>query len=604
MKVCRFSKNKLVVKCSDIHELQNVQSICDGRKVRNKNQTIIPIGSIGKLRMFDMVEYLDDTAEVLKHHINSVGTRERNVIKIKGQDMDNVRFDYDYKGVYSHIMGHQKMLFNLIVYTNGAALLADPGLGKTGPSLWGIDHKMTQGKVVRTMYITLSSLKDNVHSEIKTELPHRTSVVLKGSAHADKVLNKKYKRDVLNKDYDIYIASYESMNNLSELFSDDFFDMVILDEVQRIGNPSSNQTKAIVRKFENAKFKYILTGTLNANNLMSFFMPYRFMGADFVPYANYYRYRKEYMTTVDPDERIWVNRAGAVAATADVIAKSAITFKVEECLDMPPVSYNKVFCSMAPDQEKAYKSAVEDMVIEIKSVCNKCEDSDTCELKYARDNSLDTKGLGCVNSSATIDSAVILARKIHQIASGFFIDSWVEVDDAGKETKHQEVHNFKTNPKKKIILDTIDSIPSDEKVLIFGIYTSFLESIYNDLVKKYGHKSVIRCWGSDDAFKAVEEFKKPGKRFLIGNQTKLGTGLNIQFSRYQLYTMNSFSFVQREQAIGRQWRKGQSGKVMVYDFFTRDSVDDHIYDTLLAKKSLSMSLEAWSKITQRKAGAK
>ena len=601
MIVKRFDERSLLVGMQSSHTLTSVQGACDGRKVRGENRIIIPNKSVEKLELFenpDHIRWDGDTRDVWIAVKRARLTRQANVVKIREQiGTDNIRFDYEYNGSYPSIMDHQKILYNLIVYTSGCALLADPGLGKTGPSLWGIDQRMKQGKVKKTLYITLSSLKPNVAAEIAKEIPGRTCVVLKSTDHADKVINKKYKSEKKNLDYDIYIANYESMTNFVDVFLADYFDMVILDEVQRVGNPKSNQTKAIIKKFEHIPYKYILTGTLNANNLMSFFMPFRFMGADFVPYSNYYTYRREYMFTVDPDERIWKPRPGAVDHTAKIIGLNSVTFKVDECLDMPDVKYNRMSCDMEGDQLKAYTKAKSDMIADIEGLCLFCEHLDTCELYKARKTGTDTPDMPCLNPGAIMDSALIQARKLHQIASGFYINSWTDVDDEGREVKRQEVFDFKSNPKMKLIMETIDTVPSDEKILIFGSYTHAIELLVSALRKKYGEKSVVTGYGSDDAFEAVEQFKSSNARFLIGSN-KLKTGLNIQFAKYMMFINNDFSFVQREQAIGRCWRKGQTGTVVVYDFISRESIDEHVIGVLDGKKDLSLTLEQWSKILQ------
>jgi SNF2 family DNA or RNA helicase len=453
--------------------------------------------------------------------------------------------------------------------------------------LWAIDKKIQEGKIRKCLFITLSGLKDNVLAEIKTEIPHRSGIVLKSKDHADKVLNKKFKSSKKNLDYDIYISNYESMNTLVELFDDYYFDMVILDEAHRVGSPGSNQTKAIVKKFETAKYKYISTGTINANNLMSFYMPFRFLGADTVPIANYYGFREKYMVSVDPDGRIWVPRPGSKPVVATIIGRISVLFKKEDCMDLPGVTYNRLSCEMTGDQKRTYKKAKEDMIIQLDEICNACE--------YGKECSRTTED--CINEAAFMKNSLVLAKKLHQMASGFYIDSYVEVSETGVEKPVQNIIDFSTNSKMKLLMSTLDNIPDDRKVIIWATYTHSIEMIVDALRKRYGDV-VVPAYGSIDGFEAMEEFKNSNKKYMAANTTKMGTGYNAQFSNYMIFFDNSFSFVVREQAIGRQDRKGQTNKVTVYDLITTDSIDEHIMRVLDDKGDLSVRLSQFAKVLQ------
>ncbi len=590
MKVSRVSTSRFLIGCGDTGRLELMKSVMDGSKVRGKNQITVPITALSKLKMFEGDEHIlyeDDSKKVVERVAYNSALRSKNVAKIKAQYVEkDMPFVYDYKGAYSSIMKHQKTMFNMMKYTNACAILSDPGTGKTGPLLWAIDQKMTEGKVKRCLFITLSGLKDNVLAEVETELPHRDGIVLKNAAHADKLINKKYKVDAKNADYDIYIANYESMFNIVDTFDDYFFDMVILDEVHRCGSPKSRQTKAIVNKFEAAKYKYISSGTLNANDLMSFYMPYRFLGADVVPYANYYTFRGNYMTAVDPEQRMWRPKLGAKEAVSKIIGKSAVLFKKEDCMDLPGVTYTTRYCELEGEQKKVYNQAKKDMVIQIAAL-SPCEHDGECNEE------------NCTNHEILIDNALILARKLQQIASGFYIDSWTEIDEeTGREERKQNIVDFAVNSKMRLLLETIESIPEDRKIIVWASYTHSVEMIMTRLRNKYGDQCIISAYKGQDGFTQVEEFKKPGKRIMVCNTVKMSTGYNIMFSDYQIFFDNTFSYVVRKQAIGRQDRKGQTNKVNVIDIPTRNTIDEHIMNSLDSKEDLDKILGQFSKILQ------
>jgi SNF2 family DNA or RNA helicase len=83
---------------------------------------------------------------------------------------------------------------------------------------------------------------------------------------------------------------------------------------------------------------------------------------------------------------------------------------------------------------------------------------------------------------------------------------------------------------------------------------------------------------------------------LLGNPIKLGVGQNIQFTNYQIFLNNSFSYFRREQAISRQDRKGQTQKVSVFDVLAKKSIDLQILKCLDNKKDLDITLSKFSRL--------
>jgi len=589
MKVHLLEDNphELMISTANKSTLDLLKNCLDGKKVFKKNQIVIPVKATANLPSFKGIEPIDFETEEAKNTVNKIMLDVYNnflvIANIKNGD---IIFDYDYKGPYEGFMQHQKVMYNVMTRSDFGAILGDPGTGKTLAFLAAIDERIKKGEVTRALIITLSGLKKNIEAEAAIQIPHRDCIVYRSKKHADQVINKRFSRENKNKDYHIHITNYEAMSASGELIKDGYFDMIILDEAHRVGSPRSSQTREILKRFENAKYKYIATGTLNANNVMSFYMPYRFMGADVVPYSNYYAYRSQHMRTVDPDRHIWVPKQGALSETAKVIGRSAVQYKKEDCMDLPDLVFIRLSTEMHGAQKYAYRDAKEDMVLKLDKLCEGCEHTETC-----------TRDV-CINDKAIIDTALVLLRKLHQIAAGFYIASTTTVDDDGNETVEQEIIEFDDNPKLKLLLETVENIPSSEKIIIWASYTYSIEKIKSKLVSIYGESSVVTGYGTQDAFTQVEKFREHHARFLVANTKKMSTGLNIQFSSYQIFYDNTFSLIDREQAIGRQHRKGQDNKVTVYDLVTTNTVDEYILETLIGKQDLAVTLSQFAKVLQ------
>lgn len=583
MKITNFDNHHFLIGCDDRELLDAMQARMDGYKVRMKNQIVIPIKSGPKIYQFakNGIDW-DPKAKLIVQKIQqNAEKRIKNIRKIRAQYGGDIKFDYQVSGIYEPL-AHQKIMYNVMMYSDVAAILADPGTCKTGPYLWAIDSKIKKGLIKKALVITFSNLKKNVLAEAAIQVPHLKCAILKDALSARKILQKSYKIAKKNIDYDIYIASYESMFSIKEFFGDEYFQMVVLDEAHRIGSPTSRQTKSIISKFENTLYKYIITGTLHSNNTMSFFMPFRFMGPDTVPHADYYDFRRVHMFTVDPNGYIWRDAPGTKEIVKQIVGGLSVVFTKDECLDLPPIIYQKLSCPMEGEQEKFYKEMERDLISTIDQMCSKCDKQDNCDSSCSND--------------IVAKSALVLSRKLHQIASGFYINTKITVDDNGRERNDSNTIFLKENPKLNLLIQTLNNIPQGKQVIIWSPYIPAIKLIEARLTDAFGKDCFITCYEDQDAFDQVRKFENEKIPYIIANPTKMGVGQNIQFSHYQIFFMNSYSFVLRDQAEGRQHRKGQNEKVTVIDLVTEGTIDEIVLKALLKKKDLNISLSQLAKV--------
>ena len=581
-----LDKNHFVIGCDDRDLLATMQEHMSGKKILRQNKISIPLKSGTKIYRFQKYGIKwGNGAKDLVEQIAANAIKRREIIdKIKKQYGNVIKFEYDCKGIYDPLE-HQKIMYNCIVYPDVSNVMADTGTCKTGPYLWAIDERIKRGHVKKALIITMSDLKKNVLEEMKIQVPHLTGIILKGKAQADKIINKKYTVKKKNIDYDIYIGNYESMFSVLTITPDDYFDMVVLDEAHRIGAPGSRQTKEIVKKFEFSKYKHVLSGTLISNNMMSFYMPFRFLGPDTVPYAKYWAFRGEFMHTVDPDGHMWKPNYGSQEKVSKIIGSISVRFRKEECLDLPPLIREINSCDMEPGQRKLYTEMKNDLVTMIDDMCGQCDIKDNCDKSC--------------ESTIVANNALVLTEKLRQIASGFYINTRISLDDKGKEIKTRNVIYLNENPKLRLLINTLNNIPPDRKVIIWSTYIPAITLIKKALGNAFGHDRYLTCYQKQDAFEQIQKFKDPQYTWLIGNPAKMGHGHNIQFSNYSVFFNNSYSYIQKDQAEGRQYRQGQENHVTVIELAVRNTVDELILKAMEKKIDLSLSLSHWARILKR-----
>lgn len=587
IKVSFHGDKRLKIECYDRNLLENMKMVMDGRMIRGQMAILVHYKSSPKLIMFKSypIEFAPGVLDFIKKVHRHAITRVQTIDKIRKQYGHKPHFDYEYKGVYDAPLEHQKIMFNGLIYTDACALLADPGTCKTASYLWAIDKRIQRGQVKKALIVTLAPLKENVFEEMEKQVPHLKGVVLQNTMQADKILNKTYKSAKKNVDYDIYIGNYESMFRIEELVPEGYFDMVVLDEAHRAGNPTSRQTKAILSAFDFVLYKYIVTATLHANNLISFFMPFRFLGPDTVPFAHWMEFRRRFMYSVDPDGHIWKPAPGSITEVTKITGKVSILFKKEDCLDLPPLIQETVSCEMTSGQSKLYEQMKKDLIAIIEDMCDKCDKRGTCDMS-------------CMDT-VSAKNALVLLTKLRQICCGFYINTRIRVDENGKEVNDSNIITLPENPKLDLLMQTISCIPADRKVVIWSTYVHAIELIKTRLDKAFGPRRVLTCYKSQNTYAMVQKFKEPQHQFMVAMISKMGVGQNMQYSNYQIFFNNSYSSIQREQALGRQHRQGQTEKVTAFDLVMKKSIDEIVLATLLYKKDLAITLSRLSVVIQK-----
>ena len=575
-----------ILEVNDKEKFDFLKPILGGFKIRNKKEFIFPkkaAHSIWKYFPGIKVKCSKDIQKEIKKIYDFKKKRKKNISLIKEQyEKGKILFEYDASKAKYEPTDHQKIMYNMIRYANCSGLFAEAGTMKTGSYLWAIDDYIKNEMVKRALIITLSGLKYNVLAEMKIQIPHRTGIVLDGKVHATKVFRKQFKKESMNRDYDIYIANYESMFSIEGLFDEKFFDLVLLDEAHRICYPSTRQAKTILNKFISTKYKYIVTGSLNDHDIMSHHTPIRFLGEDNVPIVHYPTAKADYMYEVAPN--IWIEKPFKRKEVAQIVADIGVEYrKIDVIKSLQPILSIPKYAEMSPEQKRMTEELKKELVTTITDMCDNCSCKDNCN------NSC----LNTINGK----NALVVVGKFQQIANGFVQRT---IKRVGDDKKEETIYiDFKENPKLKLLDDIIEEI-GNNKVIIWSNRIRSLETIYNHLQKKYKNKKgkdALRIWRNDNAFKTVERFKDSAFQFLVANPAKAGVGLNIQFSSFAITFDNSYSYREYTQKVSRQHRKGQKERVTVFQICLKDSIDLAVIKALQKRKNLSFDLGKLARIT-------
>ena len=186
---------------------------------------------------------------------------------------------------------------------------------------------------------------------------------------------------------------------------------------------------------------------------------------------------------------------------------------------------------------------------------------------------------------AVIDENLELAGnaylQLRQLSSGFIT---FKGDDERIKVK------FDDNPKLDVLIELIEAMPSDCKMVIFHEYRFSNEMIRSKLTElKIPHAHIVG--GQRDQITQLTKFRTdPNCRILAINIKSGSSSLNLQFANYLVFFEQPTSAIDRQQAEARVWRSGQQKHVMIYDLFVQGTYDQRDFEANKAGENLLQRL--------------
>lgn len=218
-----------------------------------------------------------------------------------------------------------------------------------------------------------------------------------------------------------------------------------------------------------------------------------------------------------------------------IIQHRSITYRWDECIDLPPLVPNVEEVSLPAEPESYYEQFAK---------------------QFLRRNS----------SYAERRNAFIRMR---QVSSGFvgFTD-----DETGKRAEVA----FDENPKLDRLLELVEQLPRGCKFVIFYEFTWSGHRIHEAL-EKMGVRHAWSWGGSGDPRKIQDEFDHDERvRGMLANHRKGAYANNWQRANYLWFYESPVPVIDREQAERRVRRQGQARTVFQSDLVCRGTVDARI----------------------------
>ncbi|WP_243129275.1 DEAD/DEAH box helicase [Hathewaya massiliensis] len=426
--------------------------------------------------------------------------------------------------LYEHQVKAVKKLQQIKV----GALYMEMGTGKTRTALELIKTRLDKGKVNHVTWLCPCSVKENLKRDIKKHCIGDLSMftvcgieTLSSSIRANSALLE------LVKQRNCYL---------------------VVDESNLVKNHMAQRTKNIIRLAEYCKYKLILNGTPISRNEKDLFSQWYILDWRILGYQSFWSFAANHLE-YDPHIPNKVNKCLNTDYLVRKIAPYTYQVKKEECLDLPPKTYETVYCDLTYEQDEHYQKVADDLMFEV--------DDLEPETIYR------------------------LFSGLQSVIAGFRVTTGKHLN------KKPFFKNSLDNPRMQTLLDIIKGM--EEKAIIFCKYTYEIETICKLLGDKavpfYGELNQKQRQKNLDLFKNEIQF-------LVANKTCAGYGLNLQFCSYVIYYSNDWDYATRSQSEDRVHRIGQDKNVHIIDICAAYTLDERILKCLQRKENLVDSFKS------------
>ena len=336
-------------------------------------------------------------------------------------------------------------------------------------------------------------------------------------------------------------------------------DLIIADESQRIKTHDAEQSKAMHKLGDQARYKMILSGTPVQNDAIDIFSQYRFLDPTVFGF-NFYPFRSRYAVMGG------FNRKQIVGyRNLDQLIKKehSIAYRVtkEEAIDLPEQTFENRYITLNRKERGLYDQLRRSSVAELEG-------------------------------GGTITATTVLTRllRLQQFTGGFLVE-----DDADRP---QLVSRGKLDALADILQDYV--IDGRKKLVIFARFIPEVMEIIKlseSILCKSGKKTVaiygeIKKESRGDIVRQFQE--DPDTMVFVGQIDTAGTGITLTAANTCVYYSVNFNFATYSQSLSRIHRIGQRNLCTYIHLVTEKTADEMILSALAKKEDLAKTVvDTW-----------
>lgn len=450
---------------------------------------------------------------------------------------------------------------NALVNNRFLILADDAGLGKTYTLISAIEFLSKTRDVCKGLIVAKSSLLYNWLTEIE-KFSHLKAVVMAGNTDT----RHRIIQEFATNDTQILIMSYDTyrrdLEQLKALNKRRVLDFCALDEAHVALNPESQIGKAIhAIPFRR---KYVLTATPFKNHPLEL---YNFLKWGGLTNDNPYQFRHRYgiFGGYQNKQVIGVKR---VSELKEMINRCMLRRLKCDKLDLPPITFKPVKLIMTTEQQCMYDAIKNEIVDELENAAFEMPSNPLTVLMRLQQVTASLDLLGAPVSplnSVKIDKLLELVKTITERGEKAIIFS-----------------------KFRSMVDLVaEKLAAYSPAIIHGDTDS------QGLTEVQAQRKAKKT-GEDVELLMASERQREVNRFNNDPACKVAVlsgagreGLNMQAGTHCIFLDHPWTYADYEQSFSRIYRIGQEKPVTVWDFMCEGTVDEHVYDIVMSKKSVS-----------------
>lgn len=438
-----------------------------------------------------------------------------------------------------------------------AALLLDPGLGKTAITLAAITILREEGVLDRALVIAPLRVCHQVWPKeaAKWDDFHGLRVhVLHGKGRTEEALKRR--------DVDVFVINPEGLDWLLELGCKRFAmldpDTLVVDESHKFKNARGIRYKALEKYLPKFRRRWILTGSPAPNGLLDLFGQVYIMDLGRSLGAYITHFRNNYFDATGYGGFQWKIRPGAAERIYAKLRDYALRLDADDVMELPPVIPVKLVVELPPKARRAY----DEMETQLFALLDE-------------------------GTKVTATNAAVASGKCRQIAGGalFKNEEGVKVRRAVKADTYVEIHDAKIEALKEFLAER-NGKPTIVLYQFRHELHRLLKALGKDTPYIGGGVSAKRSAEIEDLWNAGE------LPVLLGQPESISHGLNLQESGDALCWFSlTWDWAVFDQMIRRLRRQGQKAKHITNAvIIAEDTIDEVMYAVLQGKRSVERRL--------------
>ena len=439
----------------------------------------------------------------------------------------------------------------------GFGLLFEMGCGKTRTAIAIAGAAYEKGAIQRVLVIAPTS--------VVSVWPKEIAEVADFKVTCKALLGTKQQRIRMIEDLQAFpfkalkvaVINYESTwrDGLFEKLQEYDADLIICDESQRIKTHDAEQSKAIHKLGDQARYKLILSGTPVQNDAIDIWSQYRFLDASIFG-RNFYQFRNRYAIMGGFNRKQIV---GYKDLDGLIRKEHSIAFRItkEEAIDLPEQTFIKRKVQLGKKEKDLY---------------NQIKRSSYAEL----------------SNGDKITATTVLTRllRLQQLAGGFLV-----TDDSDKP---ELVNTAKLDALQDIIEDYVLGV--GKKLVIFARFRPEIDIIGQMLKKKklrYGE--IYGDVKLEDRGDIVKDFQtNPETMVFLAQIDTAGLGITLTAADTCVYYSVNFNYAAYSQSLARIHRIGQKNACTYIHLITEGTIDEVVLKALAKKEDLAKTVvDTW-----------